>query len=112
MSGFSNSPQRARIFGPHLFIGCLCLLGALLIPAGAARGDEYTQVTTHSIQLVRGTVVIDTRVGDIYIQGWDKARVEVQAEKLVRAGSEKKSRHLFGRLRCSFRPTKRNAPCT
>ena len=48
---------------------------------------------------MRGTVEIDTRVGDIFIEGWDKARVEVNAEKLVRAGSEKKAQSMFNRLR-------------
>jgi hypothetical protein len=75
------------------------LLCALLISARPSLGNEFIKVSTHSIQLVRGTVVIDTRVGDLYIQGWDKERVEVQAEKLVRAGSEKKAQRLFGRLR-------------
>ena len=72
---------------------------AVLIPARSGLADEFSQVSTHSIRLMRGTVVIDTRVGDIYIEGWDKALVEVQAEKVVRAGSEKKSQRLFGRLR-------------
>ncbi len=71
------------------------LLWAIHAPALA---DEFTQVSNHSIHLVRGTVVIDTRVGDILIEGWDKRFVEVQAEKVVRAGSEKKAQPLFKRI--------------
>jgi hypothetical protein len=99
MNDFPNSPQRRRAFGWRVFAWSLFFLSALLMPARAGRADEFSQASTHSIRLVRGTVVIDTRVGDIYIEGWDKARVEVEAEKVVRASSEKKSRPLFDRLR-------------
>jgi hypothetical protein len=83
----------------QVMLWSLALSYALLIPGRTALADEFSQVSTYSIRLMRGTVVIDTRVGDIYIEGWDKARVEVQAEKVVRAGSQKKARHQFGRLR-------------
>jgi hypothetical protein len=83
----------------QVMLWSLALSCALLIPGRTALADEFSQVSTYSIRLMRGTVVIDTRVGDIYIEGWDKARVEVQAEKVVRAGSQKKARHQFGRLR-------------
>jgi hypothetical protein len=99
LSDFASSRRRRCARRKRLLWSSLLFLGALWLAARPGLCDEFTKVSTSSIQLVRGTVVIDTRVGDIYIEGWDKQRVEVQAEKLVRAGSEKKSRHLFRRLR-------------
>jgi hypothetical protein len=101
MSGiiFEESVKRAGSSARMFFASCLGVVCVLSFASRAVHADEYSQVSNHSIELVRGTVVIDTRVGDIFIEGWDKARVEVQAEKVVRAGSEKKSRPLFDRLR-------------
>lgn len=90
-----GDPFRAR----RNLIYCLCALLALWSSSFPVLADEFSQVSNHSTQLVRGNVVIDTRVGDIFIEGWDRARVEVQAEKVVRAGSQEKSRPLFGRIR-------------
>ena len=80
------------------------LIASLLLMAGLggcgrlALADEFSQISNHSIHLVRGTVEIETRVGDILIEGWDKGRVEVQAEKVVRAGSETKAQPMFNRI--------------
>jgi len=95
-----TSPSNSRHFGWSLVrtvfgLGIFCAL--VCVPA--ARADEFSQTSTYSIELVRGTVVVDTRVGDILIEGWDKERVDVEAEKVVRAGSEKKAQSLFGRIR-------------
>jgi len=38
-------------------------------------------------------------VGDLQIEGWDEPRVEIEAEKLVRAGSETKARRLYDQIR-------------
>jgi hypothetical protein len=94
-----NSARTTRVISQTHRVWSLVALALLLLLPCPALADEYSQVSKHSIELVRGTVVIDTRVGDIFIEGWDKARVEVQAEKVVRAGSEKKSLPLFDRLR-------------
>jgi hypothetical protein len=99
MREIPSSAPRGRALGRRAMLWVFALSCAFLTPACTGLADEFSQVSTHSIRLMRGTVVIDTRVGDIYIEGWDKARVEVQAEKVVRAGSEKKSRHQFDRLR-------------
>ncbi len=80
------------------------LIASLLLVVGIGGSwrlvyaDEFSQISSHSIHLVRGTLVIETRVGDILIEGWDKGRVEVQAEKVVRAGSEKKAQPMFNRI--------------
>jgi hypothetical protein len=101
MRFFGQRVSRVRSVGEQrkvrvTFFFALAFLCAARVPAFA---DEFSQKSQHSIELMRGTVVIDTRVGDIFIQGWDKARVEVEAEKVVRAGSEKKAQSMFGRLR-------------
>jgi DUF4097 and DUF4098 domain-containing protein YvlB len=95
---FPRSPQgrsSGRHASPILFLCLVCFLGASPRQASA---DEFSKVSNYFLHLVRGTVMVDTRVGDVTIEGWDKDRVEVQAEKVVRAGSEKESRRLFDRI--------------
>jgi hypothetical protein len=70
----------------------------------AARADEYSQVTHYTAGLFpRGTLFIDTRIGDVKVEGWKESGVEIQAEKVVRAGSEAKARRLFGQMRIELR---------
>ncbi len=73
------------------------VLCGLFAPSLAA--EEYTQVSHHSARLFSGgTLVIDSRVGDLRIEGWDEPRVEIEAEKLVRAGTEAKSKPLYDQI--------------
>lgn len=61
--------------------------------------DEFSQVTHQSARLFSsGTLVINSRVGDLHIEGWDEPRVEVEVEKVVRAGSEAKARPLYAQI--------------
>jgi len=61
--------------------------------------DEFSQVSHQSARLFStGTLVINTRVGDIHIDGWDNPRVEVEVEKLVRASSEAKAQPLYAKI--------------
>lgn len=77
----------------------LCVLGGLLFPA-ALRADEFSRVSRYSVRLFSyGTLVVDARIGDLRIEGWDEPRVEIEAEKLVRAGSEAKARRLYDQIR-------------
>ena len=46
-----------------------------------------------------GTLALDTRTGDIVIEGWDEPRLEVEAETVVRSGSEAKAQPLYDRVR-------------
>jgi hypothetical protein len=79
-----------------------CFL-ACIVGVQSARADEYTQVSHHSLGLFPGeTLVVDTRIGDVTVQGWNEPRVEVEAEKLVRAGSEKKARKLYEQIRVTL----------
>jgi hypothetical protein len=101
MKGFDQWESIVRALGEWrrllaMFLVTLAILCGSQAPVFA---DEFSQVSHHSLELMRGTVEINTRVGDLFIEGWDKARVEVQAEKVVRAGSEKKARPMFDRIR-------------
>ena len=45
-----------------------------------------------------GLLTIDTRMGDIHIEGWDEPRLEIEAEKVVRSKSEKAAKSLYERI--------------
>jgi hypothetical protein len=74
----------------------LCPLWAL---CGSARADEFSQVSRYSVRMFSyGLLTIETRMGDIHVEGWDEPRLEIEAEKLVRAKSEKAAKPLYERL--------------
>ncbi|MGD0920633.1 MAG: hypothetical protein ABSA70_02575 [Terriglobia bacterium] len=76
---------------------------AFLLPS-VARADEFSQLSRYSAQMFpRGTVVVDTRVGDLTIEGWDQARVEIEAEKVVRATSEAKAKRLYEQIKIELK---------
>lgn len=77
----------------------LCVLCGLAPIGPTAHADEFSRVSRHSARLFSfGKLRIDTRVGDIRIEGWDEPRVEIEAEKVVRAGSEANAQPLFDRV--------------
>jgi hypothetical protein len=45
-----------------------------------------------------GTLTITSRVGDIHVTGWDDPYVQVDAEKLVRAGNQAAATPLFDKI--------------
>ena len=45
-----------------------------------------------------GLLTIDTRVGNIHVEGWDEPRLEIEAEKVVCAKSEEAAKSLYERL--------------
>jgi hypothetical protein len=66
---------------------------------GAARADEFSKVSHHSVRMFSyGLLTIETRTGDIRSEGWDEPRLEVEAEKVVRAKSEAAAQPLYERL--------------
>lgn len=66
---------------------------------GSARAEEFSKVAHYSVRMFSyGLLTIDTRMGDIRIEGWDEPRLEIAAEKLVRAKSEVAARPLYERL--------------
>ncbi len=72
---------------------------SLFCATSLSGGDEFFR-TSHQVARLfsYGTLVIDSRVGDIRVEGWDEPRVEVEAEKLVRANSQAKAETLFDRI--------------
>jgi hypothetical protein len=74
----------------------LCLLWAL---CGSARADEFSQVSRYSVRMFSyGLLTIETRTGDIHIEGWDEPRLEIEAEKVVRTKSKEAAKPLYGEL--------------
>jgi len=72
---------------------CLCLLGGW---CSSACADEFSQVSHYSVRMFSyGLLTIDTRVGDIHIEGWDEPRLEIEAEKVVRASSGEGAKPLY-----------------
>jgi hypothetical protein len=67
-------------------------LAALLCLAPSLRADEFTQVSHYTVRLFSlGTFSMDVRTGDIQITGWDDPHVQIEAEKVVVAGSRRKA---------------------
>ena len=63
------------------------------------RADEFSQSSHYSARLFSvGTLIIDTRVGNIHITGQDDPHVEIDAEKVVRARNQAQAQAMFGRL--------------
>lgn len=84
-------------FSPCAVAALLLTLSALAAPL--ARADEFTRTTHYSIRMFSfGTLTIDTRIGDVTVEGWDYPRLEVDAEKLVRAGSKRKADVLYDKI--------------
>ncbi len=75
----------------------LFALSGFFVPA--LHAEEYSQISHHTARLFSsGTLVIASRVGDLRIEGWDEPRVEIEAEKLVRASSEAKAKLLYDQI--------------
>jgi hypothetical protein len=91
ISAHSSGPLAVCLPGLFLFSGLF---------APGMRAEEYTRISRHSVRLFStGTLVLDTRVGDIHVEGWDEPRVEIEAEKVVRARTEESATPLFDRVR-------------
>lgn len=65
----------------------------------ALRADEFHRTERYSVRMFSyGTLTLDTRMGDVDIEGWDNPRLAIEAEKVVRAGSLKKANRLYSRI--------------
>ena len=74
----------------------LCPLWVL---CDSARADEFSQVSRYAVRMFSyGLLTIDTRMGDIHIEGWDEPRLEIEAEKVVRAKSKEAAKPLYERI--------------
>jgi hypothetical protein len=80
-----------------------CGLALLLLPA-ALRADEYSRVAHYSVRMFSyGLLTIDGRTGDIRVEGWDEPRLEIEAEKVVRAKSANSAEPLYDLLGIDLR---------
>ena len=69
------------------FLGAWC---------NSACADEFSQVARYSVRMFSyGLLAIEARTGDIQIEGWDEPRLEIEAEKVVRARSEDSAKPLY-----------------
>ncbi len=79
---------------------CLLVAFLLFFFAPPLRAGEFRQVSHYSVRLFSfGTFTMDVRTGDIQIAGWDDPHVEIEAEKVVEAGSERKALSQYQRVR-------------
>lgn len=92
-----RSPSRV---GPLIHLISCSLFFFLFLFTAPLRADEFTQNSQYRTRLFSGgTLTIASRVGDIHVAGWDDPYVQVDAEKLVRAGSQSAAVPLFDRIR-------------
>lgn len=112
MNGLS-SPLRSQLRSAWVSLCCVpsaadrslrllrhCLSVAILLAALPLRADEFTQNSQYKTRLFSGgTLTIASRVGDVHVTGWDDPYVQVDAEKLVRAGSEAAAKPMFDKIR-------------
>ncbi|MGH9469121.1 MAG: hypothetical protein ACRD1N_02115 [Terriglobia bacterium] len=76
-----------------------CIFAALLVLPLALRAEEFHRTERYSVRMFSfGTLTVNTRVGDLDIAGWDNPRLAIEAEKVVRAGSEKKAGRLYSQI--------------
>ena len=72
----------------------------LVLLAPTLRAEEYHQKHHFNRRLfTAGTFSMDVRTGDIYITGWDDPHVEIEAEKIVHAKSEKRAERRYKRIK-------------
>ncbi len=79
------------------------LLLAVCLSPTSLRADEFTKTSHYSVRMFSyGLLTIETRMGDIQVEGWDNPRLEIEAEKVVEAGSEAKAKPLYERVQISL----------
>ena len=89
----ASSETTFRVLG----LCALCVLCGSVVPE--MRADEFSQTAHYAVRMFSvGTLTLDTRTGDIFIEGWDEPQLEVEAEKVVRAKSEDKAKPLYDRV--------------
>jgi len=88
-----------RLLFPFLSSLCAFTVVGTVLSRPAFAWEEYSRTSHQRTRLFStGTLTIDTRVGDLHIEGWDDPYVEVEAEKVVRANSEDKAGLLYDQI--------------
>jgi hypothetical protein len=86
--------RRERL--PALLVAVLATSLCLALPL---RAEEFRQVSHYSVRLFSlGTFSMGVRTGDIQITGWDDPHVQIEAEKVVVAGSQRKAADQYQRV--------------
>lgn len=86
-----------RVVRPRVSV-CVVVLLCLVAPV-LLRADDFYEVRRYSVRMFSyGTLTMNTRVGDIYVTGWNRPRLSIKAEKLVTAGSRKKAMRMYHRI--------------
>jgi len=94
---------RAHPTFPFLALALYLLAAVLLGGQAPLRADEFSKTFHYSVRMFSyGTLTIDTRMGDIQVEGWDEPRLEISAEKVVEAGNEKKAQPLYDQVQVAL----------
>ena len=95
MTARCRTLSRRTCFNLCALCGCVLLASPTIFG-----GDEFSKVSHHTVRMFSfGTLIVDTRVGDIRIEGWDEPRLEVEAEKVVLAKSSQAAEPMFKQLK-------------
>jgi len=79
------------------------LLLSLFAGPAPLRADEFSKTFHYSTRMFSfGTLTIDTRMGDLQVEGWDEPRLEIEAEKVVQAKDKEKAQALYGRVQVAL----------
>src|SRR5690348_17254631 len=101
--GNQPRPLFSFILRPSLLLCSGSGLALLLLPA-ALRADEFSRVAHYSVRMFSyGLLTVEGRTGDIRVEGWDEPRLEIEAEKVVRAKSAKSAEPLYDLLGIDLR---------
>ena len=80
---------------PPAALAILALSASLGAPR-RAWADEFSKTLHYAVRMFSfGTLTIDTRTGDIQVEGWDEPRLEIEAEKVVEAKDEKHAQPMY-----------------
>jgi hypothetical protein len=75
----------------------------LLFPPAFLRADEFSQDLHYSVRMFSfGTLTIDTRMGDLQVEGWDEPRLEIAGEKVVEAKDEQRAQPMYERVQVAL----------
>jgi hypothetical protein len=72
---------------------------ALNLAPTPLRADEFSKTFHYFTRMFSfGTLTINTRMGDVQVDGWDEPRLEIEAEKVVEAKDEKHAQPLYDQV--------------
>jgi hypothetical protein len=96
-----DAPARSLL--PRAVRASLFCASLFLLRPAALRADEFSKTLHYSVRMFSfGTLAIDTRTGDIHVEGWDEPRLEIEAEKVVQAKNKEKAQPLYDRVQVAL----------